>query len=80
MKKLIIIIFVICLIFMASCKREKFFGDAGVVQSVSYTYNRDYKNEVDVVHKSKYHGGYRLRTNHLYQVGDTIYILGENYR
>lgn len=80
MKKLITIIFAVCLIFMASCEKNKFFGDAGVVQSVSYTYNRDYKYEVDVVHKSKYYGGYRLRTNHLYQVGDTIYILGKDYR
>ena len=80
MKKIITIIFVICLIFMASCGKVKHVGDAGVVQSVSYTYSSNYKYKVDVVHKSSYHGGYILYTNHLYQVGDTIYILGKNYR
>lgn len=78
MKKIIAIIFVICLIFMTSCEKNRFYGDAGIVKSVRYTYNREYKYEVDVVHKSKYNGGYCLRTNHLYQVGDTIYILGKN--
>jgi hypothetical protein len=65
---------------MTSCEKVKFFGDAGVVKSVSYTYSRDYKYEVDVVHKSNYYGDYILHTNHLYQVGGTIYILGKNYR
>lgn len=79
MKKIITIIFGICLIFMASCRNERFYGEAGVVQSVRYAYTKEYKYEV-YVSQSNIHGGYRLRTNHLYQVGDTIYILGKNYR
>lgn len=65
---------------MASCKNKTFFGEAGVVQSVKFTYYKEYKYEIYVSHKSNFYNGYFLRTNHLYQVGDTIYILGKKYR
>lgn len=78
MKKLIVIVFAIFLVFMASCT-EEFFGENGVVTKVEYG-GKKYLYNVEVRHSSVFHGGYILHTNHLYQVGDTIVIAGKKYR
>lgn len=78
MKKLIVIVFAICLAFMASCT-EEFFGEKGIVTKVEYSGTK-YIYKVEVRHASFFHGGYVLNTNHLYHVGDTIVIAGKKYR
>lgn len=85
MKKIIVIVFAICLISMASCSREKFYGEYGIVIKVEYnTYNGGssgkYIYDVKVRHPSSIHNVYGIKTNHLYQVGDTIVIAGKKYR
>ena len=83
MKKLIIIIFAICLIAMASCT-PMIYGDYGLVTSVEVNkggvVTEKYKYEVGVNHQSSPRNFYKFYTNRLYQIGDTIEVVGKRYK
>lgn len=85
MKKLIAIVFAICLAFLATSCKEIFFGEGGIVTKVEYNgyhsgESGKFLYDVEVTHPSSRNGGYILKTNHLYHVGDTILIEGRRFR
>lgn len=84
MKKLIAIVFAICLIALASCTTT-LFGDYGVVTSVEVNTtgsgkSREYKYLVGITHPSSPINYYKINTNKLYSVGDTIEVVGKCYK
>lgn len=84
MKKLIAIVFAICLIALASCTTT-LYGDYGIVTSVEVNNkgsvrSREYKYLVGIKHPSSPIDYYKIKTNRLYRVGDTIGVVGKSHK
>lgn len=83
MKKLLIIIIAFFALAFSSCK-EKMYGDFGIVVKVEKrmcTTQYPYNYTVTVNQEtSRITDGYKFNTCRLYQVGDTIEIVGRKYK